>query len=204
MIATQPTRQTRLLLDWSERIVIVGLFVWLGYRFYSTLDENPSNLFFLISEGAVALFVLFRRSTDQISVKPADWASGFVGTMLPMLISPAENGLSTGVVLLIAGVAVSLGAKFSLRRSFGVVAANRGVKRNGLYGAVRHPMYLGYFLTYAGVLMLNPSLYNAALLAIWAVFQIARIVAEERILFQDPAYQAHAETVRFRLVPFVY
>jgi protein-S-isoprenylcysteine O-methyltransferase Ste14 len=52
--------------------------------------------------------------------------------------------------------------------------------------------------------MLNPSVLNAGLLAVWTVLQIARIRAEEFILMQDADYQAHAERVRFRLVPFVY
>lgn len=204
MTPTSPSRETRLFLDLSERIVIVLLFVWLCSRFLGSLDETPFNLFFLISEGIVALFVLFRRRTDEISIKPFDWAVGVVGTMLPLLIVPSGNGWSTGVVFLIAGLAISLGAKISLRRSFGVVAANRGVKCDGLYGAVRHPMYLGYFLSYAGVLMLNPSIINAVLLTLWTACQIARIIAEEQVLLQDAAYQAHAQKVRFRLIPFVY
>ncbi|MBU2587910.1 MAG: isoprenylcysteine carboxylmethyltransferase family protein [Alphaproteobacteria bacterium] len=204
MTATIPSRETRLLLDLSERIAIVLLFVWLCSRFYASLDETPFNLFFLVSEGIVALFVLFRRATENISIKPFDWAVGVIGTMLPMLISPSGNGWPIGVVFLIAGLGISLGAKISLRRSFGVVAANRGVKCDGLYGAVRHPMYLGYFLTYAGVLMLNPSVFNAALLTLWAACQIARIIAEERVLLQDATYQAHARKVRFRLIPYVY
>lgn len=192
------------MLDWFERVVIVLLFAWLGLRIYGSLDETPFNLFFLISEGAVALFVLLRRPTDQISVKPFDWAVGFAGTMLPMLLIPSGNGWSGGAVLLIAGVAIALGAKFSLRRSFGIVAANRGIKSNGLYGAVRHPMYLGYFLANVGMLTLNPSFVNAGLLFLWAACQVARIKAEEGILMQDVAYQDHAKKVRFRLLPFVY
>lgn len=204
MISKILTRKSRLALDWSERIILVILFAWLCFRFYGSLDETPFNLFYLISEGAVALFVLFRRSTDVISIKPYDWAVGVVGTMLPMLVTPSGGGWSSGVVFLFTGLIISLGAKFTLRRSFGVVAANRGIKCDGLYGAVRHPMYLGYFLTYAGVLMLNPSIFNLLILSLWTACQIARIIAEERVLLQDATYQAHAKKVRFRLVPFVY
>lgn len=192
------------MLDWFERITLLALFAWLCTRFYQSLDETPLNLFYLFAEGSVALFVLFRRTTDQVSTRPYDWTVGFVGTMLPMLVIPSGHGWSGGVIFLIAGLFISLGAKLSLRRSFGVVAANRGVKRTGLYAAVRHPMYLGYFLTYAGILMLNPSLFNLGILSLWAVLQIARIVAEEKVLFEDAAYRDHAAKVRFRLVPFVY
>jgi protein-S-isoprenylcysteine O-methyltransferase Ste14 len=204
MTSTDRSRKMRLLLDGIERVTIAALFAWLCYRFFGSLDETPFNLVFLIGEGVVAVFVLLRRPTDQISVKPFDWVVGIVGTMLPMLLVPSGNGWSGGAVCLIAGVALALGAKFSLRRSFGVVAANRGIKSDGLYGAVRHPMYTGYFLANAGVLMLNPSILNASLLAIWTACQVARIHAEEWVLLQDPAYRVHAEKVRFRLLPFVY
>lgn len=204
MILTSATRKPLLLLDCFERVILVLLFAWLCFRFYDSLEDTPFNLFYLISEGAVALFVLFRRSTDQISVKPFDWAVGVVGTMLPMLVIPSGSGWSIGAIFLIFGLVISLGAKVTLRRSFGVVAANRGIKCNGLYGAVRHPMYLGYFLSYMGVLMLNPSIYNLTLLSLWMAFQVARIIAEERVLLQDVTYQAHIKKVRYRLVPFVY
>ncbi len=204
MISTDRSRRTRLLLDGFERIAITLLFAWLCYRFYGSLGETPFNLFFLVSEGAVAIFVLLRRATDQISVKPFDWAVGIGGTMLPMLLVPTGHGWPGGAACLIVGVVIALGAKVSLGRSFGVVAANRGIKSDRLYGAVRHPMYLGYFLANAGVLMLNPSIFNAALLSLWTACQIARIRAEEHVLLQDATYRAHADKVRFRLLPFVY
>jgi protein-S-isoprenylcysteine O-methyltransferase Ste14 len=197
-------QRPRLILDRLEKIAVVALFAWLCLRFAGDLKEEPANLIFLVSEGAVALMVLLRRATDQISLNPVDWIIGVGGTLLPMLVSPSDGGWSGGVGLLAGGLMISLVAKLTLGRSFGVVAANRGVKRSGVYGAVRHPMYLGYFLTYAGVLLLNPSLWNSVLLLTWAALQIARIEAEERILMLDPAYQDHAGRVRFRLVPFVY
>lgn len=198
------SRKLRIGLDLLERVVIATLFLWLTYRVFHSLGETPFNLLFLVSEGAVALFVLFRRSTDQISVRPLDWATALIGTMLPMMIVTTGGGWAGGVVFMLAGLVLSLGAKFSLRRSFGVVAANRGIKTGGMYAAVRHPMYLGYFLVNAGALMVNPSWINVALLGAWAVCQIIRIHAEERILFGDQSYREHARKVRFRVLPFVY
>ena len=198
------TSTSRFLLDGFERVVLVILFIWLCARFADTVAEHPSNLLFLASEAMVALMIVFRRSTDQISVRTTDWVTGFGGTLLPLLVQPASGGHSAAVGLLMLGLVVSVGAKLSLRRSFGLVAANRGVKRTGLYATVRHPMYLGYFLTYAGFLILNPSIVNAALLTGWAMLQILRIDAEERMLLRDPEYQEHARHVRFRLLPYVY
>jgi protein-S-isoprenylcysteine O-methyltransferase Ste14 len=41
-------------------------------------------------------------------------------------------------------------------------------------------------------------------LLIWAVIQIARIQAEERVLATDPAYCAYQRVVRHRLIPGVW
>jgi protein-S-isoprenylcysteine O-methyltransferase Ste14 len=194
----------RRLLDLLEKSLALVFFVWLCVRFGAALEAKPQNFILLISEGIIVAMLIFRRATDQISIRISDWVAGVAGTLLPMLISPAPGGTSMGAALMVLGLILSVGAKLSLRRSFGVVAANRGIKRSGLYAAVRHPMYLGHVLTYAGAFGLNPSWGNAGILCVWAVFQIVRIHAEERILMQDPDYQAHAQIVRYRLVPFIY
>ena len=197
-------QRMRLFFDGLERVVITTLFAWLTWRIAGSLSTNAWNLIFLLGEGAVAVMVLLRRSTEQISLKPQDWLIGFAGTSLPMLLIPTDQGIASGVIFLLVGVLLALVAKLSLRRSFGIVAANRGVKASGIYRAVRHPMYLGYFIAYVGTFMLNPSLFNLGLLTLWAGCQIYRIHAEERILMQDPAYQALALQTRYRLLPFVY
>ena len=97
-----------------------------------------------------------------------------------------------------------MSAKLSLNRSFGIVAANRGVKTGGPYAYVRHPMYLGYFLSQAAILIMNFSAWNILVLSIWATSQVLRIHAEERVLLRDPSYSAHATRVPYRLVPWIY
>lgn len=194
----------RLLLDAIERVAVAGLYAFLLYRFAGSLAERPANILVLISEGLIAAMILLRRPTTDISLKPMDWLVGVLGTALPMLFLPTGEGWGGAAVLMAAGLGISLGAKLSLRRSFGVVAANRGVKRTGLYAAVRHPMYLGYLLTYVGTVLLNPSWWNLGLVVVWFAFEVARIHAEERVLMRDAAYQAHAASVRFRLVPGVW
>ncbi|OLD99071.1 MAG: hypothetical protein AUG91_07570 [Actinobacteria bacterium 13_1_20CM_4_69_9] len=92
----------------------------------------------------------------------------------------------------------------TLGRSFGLVAANRGVKTDGIYGLIRHPAYTGYLIAYLGYVAENPSLPNITLLAVSTAFQLVRIGEEERVLRGDERYRAYARRVRFRLVPYVY
>ena len=72
---------------------------------------------------------------------------GFAGTLLTLMVVGSDGAaLPYGGMLMFLGFGIAVSAKLSLCRSFGVVAGNRGVRTGGLYGLVRHPMYLGYFL----------------------------------------------------------
>ncbi len=207
MTAAAAPMNLRRTLDRLERAVVGSLYLFLVYRFAGAVAETPLNTIYLVTEGVVMLMVLCRRSTDQISVSPKDWSVAFAGTFLSMAILPGhpiEALQPTAGLLLLIGTGVSLLAKLQLRRSFGLVAANRGVKTTGVYGLVRHPMYLGYFFVQAGVLMLNYSSWNLVVVAAWAALQILRIDAEERVLALDAAYAEHMKRARYRLLPGLY
>lgn len=195
----------RQLADRLERFVLIGLLSLLAYRLVPDLADKPFNLLYLVSETMVIIMVTFRRTANQISRRSADWVIGFAGTLLPLMVVRSDGaGLAYGSMLLVLGFVIHVGAKLSLRRSFGVIAANRGVRTGGLYAVVRHPMYLGYFITYLGFLLTNPVLWNVVVYAVWMACQLFRVRAEERVLFTDTAYVAFARRVPYRLVPFVY
>jgi protein-S-isoprenylcysteine O-methyltransferase Ste14 len=95
-------------------------------------------------------------------------------------------------------------AKVFLGRSFGIVAADRGIVVMGPYRIVRHPIYLGYFVTHIGFLLANWSARNIALYISIYFFKISRILAEERILREDESYRADCQRVRYRVIPFIF
>jgi protein-S-isoprenylcysteine O-methyltransferase Ste14 len=202
--------RTGLTLDFVEKAVLTVFFTFFATRMLHAFLESGAviNLLYLVNEAALVVFVLARRSTRAISKSPMDWFVGFAGTCLPLFLVPASGTALLPPVatstLLLAGLAIHLWAKFTLRRSFGVVAANRGVKTGGPYRLVRHPMYAGYMLTQVSFLLAGPHLLNVALIAAAWGLQIARILAEERVLAEDPVYRAMMTTVRWRLVPGVF
>ena len=51
------------------------------------------------------------------------------------------------VSVMVSGLVLHLYGKVCLARSFGLVAANRGVQRLGPYRVIRHPIYAGYVIT---------------------------------------------------------
>jgi protein-S-isoprenylcysteine O-methyltransferase Ste14 len=85
--------------------------------------------------------------------------------------------------------------------------ADRGqvVVTEGLYRYVRHPMYLGVILAFAGMPLLLASwwaLIPAVLIVALFVYRTAR---EDRMLMAGlPGYQEYAEQVRYRLLPGIW
>ncbi len=194
--------------DRAEQIVVLLLYAALADRLWpdQTSWLTISYLLILLSEGAPILFMIIRRPARELSLRPADWAVAAAGTYLPLMIAKGGPAISLefGVILLVLGMLVHIGAKLSLNLSFGLVAANRGVKTNGLYRIVRHPMYAGYMICHLGFLLTQPSVYNLGVYLLTWTFLGLRIAAEERVLLQDEKYREMATRVRYRLIPGVY
>jgi protein-S-isoprenylcysteine O-methyltransferase Ste14 len=194
--------------DRIEQVVVAVLWAWLVYRAWppAFAAEYGSSVVLLISEGVVLLFLLLRRPTERISLKPWDWLIAAAGSFVPLLVTTNAPAFAPafGTPLMLAGLVMHLGAKLSLNVSFGLVAANRGVKRRGFYRLVRHPMYAGYILGHVGFLLVRPTWWNAGLYCTQLALLILRIQAEERVLRADPSYRTFAEQVRYRLLPGVY
>jgi protein-S-isoprenylcysteine O-methyltransferase Ste14 len=193
-------------LDRAEQVAIVVLWSWFAWRVFHS--ENPFAPLALLSETAVLVFVLIRRSTEAISQRLGDWLLAVTATLAPLLILPAGDTLAAlvpiGLALVLVGNIVQAWAKLVLRRSFGIAPANRGIKISGPYNVVRHPMYAGYLLVHIGILMLMPAAINLVIYAIGWWAQILRLLAEERLLGEDEAYQGYSAKVRWRLVPGLF
>ncbi len=191
-------------LDRIEQVLIVTLFLWLTWRMWES--GNPLAPLLLLSELTVVVIVMFRRPTEAISMDIRDWLLAIGATCFPMLVMPnAELGyVQAAVAFMVVGNMWQIGAKLFLRRSFGVAPANRGVRSDGPYKLMRHPIYAGYLLVHIGALLMMPSLWNLAVYAVAWALQIARLLREEAFLSQDPAYVAYCGQVKHRLIPGLY
>ena len=193
-------------LDRFEQVLVLLLYSVLTYRVFHS--DNPFRYLLLASESAVVIFVLIRRPTEALSVVFGEWMLAFTATAATLLVVPVPNQLPAlvplGVTLFALGALFQISAKIALNRSFGIAPANRGIKRSGPYRYVRHPMYAGYFINNVGLLMLMLSFANVAVYAIAWTAQVMRVLAEERLLSQDPAYRAYIEDVRWRVIPGVF
>ena len=200
--------QQKRVLDLVEQVTVIILYLWMIVRLWPSDSSLASwyPLLILPSEGIVLFFLLIRNRTAQISTNLWDWAIAAVGTVAVLLID--KGGVTVfgalGPYLMALGLVIQVGAKLSLSTSFGLIAANRGLKSGGLYKFVRHPMYAGYIVSHIGFLLVAPNWWNAIVYALaWSVM-IARIYAEERVLSEDPNYNIYKASVRYRLMPRVF
>lgn len=192
-----------------SRVLPASYFSLTCIAFWNSFLETGkwTSLFWMVSEGAVVFLLVIRRPSHSISRSPMDWIAGVAGSFLVLLVRPSGAMLApdaAGFALQLSGTAFQLYGKAALGRSFGIVAANRGVVVKGPYRFVRHPIYLGYLITHAGFLLSNWSLWNLAIYVAAYVFQVARIFAEERILMVDGKYSEYLQSVRYRMIPGVF
>lgn len=203
-----PTRY--IVLDLAERAIILAMFanfvVTMVGRQGASLNAVVALL--VLSETLPVALIFMRGPSASMSVKPLDWVFGIAGSCIPFLAMSPQSLTpflpQVGAMLIIVGLACQIAAKLALGRSFGLVAANRGVKTVGPYRYVRHPMYAGYSIGHVGFLVAYPSWYNAMLYGAVLLFQILRMNCEERILANDESYREMSSVVRYRLVPGVY
>lgn len=192
--------------DILERSFLFLLLGWFLVRLVPSLEAEPYNVLVLFSEAFTVCLVLMRKPGPMATTVYA-WAVAIVGTCAAMLVTPGGHAVisvSLGATLMLCGLILSVAAKLYLNRSFGIVPANRGVKSSGPYRLVRHPMYLGYFVTHLGFVLLHLSLWNVVVyLTCWFAL-VLRIRSEEQFLSKDERYQVYAAGVRYRLMPGLY
>lgn len=195
-----------LLKAFSNAIVLLffGLLILASYQSFRHTGSAWSIGIVLVNALFVTLF-LARREAKSISTAPLAWCLSFGGTLLPLWMRPDSatfTGLSiAGDALQAAGLALIVVALLSLRRSFGIVPANRGIKVDGLYRFVRHPLYAGELVFLLGYAAWNPSAWNIALWLMELGLQTSRARFEESFLALDPVYSQYRTRVRYRFIP---
>jgi protein-S-isoprenylcysteine O-methyltransferase Ste14 len=183
---------------------VLFLFVIGVVHQYLQDTSRISLVFFLFAELLTVGLALFSRVPRERDWNPISLIVTLVATyyFVAFRIEPGMRLVSEtwASTLLMVGVFTQVYAKWSLRRSFGLLPANRGVVVLGPYRVIRHPMYLGYFLSDVGFLVANFGLRNVIIVLIQWTVQIVRILREERFLSKDDTYRQYMGRVRYRLI----
>lgn len=196
----------------SQRIALVAMFVRtdpsvlpasLAFR---TISEIMTLVFFAVTIVMFTVRYVPRRGNPGIYPRIA----AVVGTFLSfgfVLLPPQELSYPfylASLFLLIAGTVFAIYAMLVLGRSISLMPEARRLVTKGPYAVIRHPLYLGEMVAFAGIALQHLSPWALLLLCLACAFQLQRMKYEERVLSQSfPEYGDYmARTAR--LLPGVY
>lgn len=85
------------------------------------------------------------------------------------------------------------------------VEAGQTVADTGLYGIVRHPMYMVTILLFLMMPIVLGSWYTVIVMAFYPAIIIVRLKDEEDLLTRElPGYAEYKQKVKYRLIPFIW
>jgi protein-S-isoprenylcysteine O-methyltransferase Ste14 len=213
-------------LDWAGRLLGAGFFCYLTVdqvKALSQLLAQPTTgvVFALpvLSRAAVVAFlvltgVCFLVRSPPVARTPSLVARGVALAAVLLLVvalrrfpparlSVAEQMAATSLIA--AGNVLSVVALMTLGRSFSILPQARRLVTRGLYGFVRHPLYLAYEMSVLGSLWFYRAPAMVPLYLLHLGLQLWRIAEEERLLLRVfPEYEDYRRRTRWRLLPGVY
>jgi protein-S-isoprenylcysteine O-methyltransferase Ste14 len=186
--------------------VFAGYLLLPNLRFFLE-TRQPFSLVFAVQQAWVGVVFLVRRDPRTVSRRPFDWLVAYAAWFISFLVRPGISQPASvaafGLAVQLAGLALWVWAFATLSRSYGIVAANRGLVTKGPYALVRHPLYAAYMVGGTGYLIQSPSIRNLLVDCSAVALQIVRITIEEHHL-ASPEYTLYGDRVRWRLLPRIW
>jgi len=120
---------------------------------------------------------------------------------LPGWVSPA----AAAVMLMAYGIfAEVLRENTYLSRTVGVEAGQKLID-TGLYGIVRHPMYMATVFLFLSIPLVLGSLISFAVFLLYPILIAVRIRGEEAVLERElEGYAAYKKRVKYRVLPLIW
>ena len=178
---------------------------WAGLGLFRAVDRPFGVRLALAALNLLVGFLFFARKSPL--------ASGGAGAILAAMPSMVLGAIAVrfadahwpaaAQVVFGLGAALACVSLATLGRSFAFLPSRRALVVRGPYRWIRHPAYVSELLMLVGCAWAAP-LPGAPLAVLVAVTLTWRIRAEEQLLAADPAWQAYASRVRWRLLPFLY
>ena len=207
-------------------VVAIALLLFLpaGTVFYPHAWLFMAVLFIPVIIMGVVLFIkapalLEKRLSEKESEGTQKWVVALSGLMfIAAFVIPALEfrffgaSVPTWCVILSAVVFLLGYAMFAevmrenayLSRTVEVQDGQKVVS-TGLYGIVRHPMYLATLLMFIPMPLILGSFRGLIPIAAYPVIIIVRIINEEKVLSKGlRGYDEYKKKVKYRLIPFIF
>ena len=177
------------------------------WQFMCTLAARISLLVFL------GLLIFFHSIRSRPINKAVGWepkVSALLGLTLGNVLllldrsTPSPMLDIASAALLLAGNYLCVVVLLHLGRSISIMAEARKLVTSGPYRVIRHPLYLAEQVAIVGIFLQFMSWQAALVLVVHFIFQIRRMLNEERILTESfPEYLTYASRTA-RLIPGVW
>jgi protein-S-isoprenylcysteine O-methyltransferase Ste14 len=120
-------------------------------------------------------------------------------------VPPALSLIGDALVVIGLGIAILTVKQNNFAAANIAVEENQPVISTGLYAVVRHPMYLGATILFAGIPLALDSCWGLAVLVPVVLVFAVRIADEEKLLTRElSGYSQYAAKVRYHLVPYIW
>ncbi|KTD69249.1 Isoprenylcysteine carboxyl methyltransferase (ICMT) family protein [Legionella steelei] len=147
----------------------------------------------------IIIFILYILCIALVVLSPLDVRFGW--SLVPWYVSIIGDALvafSFYIFYLVSKVNTYAAANIRVEEGQQVIMT-------GLYGCVRHPMYLGAMFLFIGTPLALGSWWTLLLAPAFLALLVARILNEEKILVRDlPGYTEYQKKVTTRLLPFIW
>ena len=174
---------------------IIGVFLFAVFavvRLNQALQGSVIAALLALQSG-IAVWLFFQRNASKRDSSAKIQALAWASALLPIAFSPSIPKAAWLSFLPIPGLLLALWAMVSLRRSFSIAPADRGLVWRGAYRLIRHPMYAGEILSLAGVLVSAFSLWNITIFILFIASVVWRIYEEESLIRDYEIYQSEIE-----------
>ncbi len=209
-VPSQARKLWQLAGHWGGNVILALLWGKFALNAYHRWAQTRSLILLglVLYNTLLVTVTIARRPSISTSTQIKDWLAAVLTVAISLVLRPEEwphpFGQVAGSLLQGAGLMIMTVALMTLGRSFGVVAANRGIKRSGPYSWVRHPLYAGELVFFTGFLLTNFSPYNLIAWAGVLYGLVMRSWVEEDLLCQDPGYQAYMKAVPYSFFPRLF
>ena len=182
-------------------------FVYMTWYRLAREGIDLPRVAFVVNFALLFVTMAARRPRVRGTPEPLYWLTAFVAIYWSLVtLGFMENGVRLAPIVVTHGLAlvsllIAVGARVSLGRNVGFVPAGRDIVTSWAYALVRHPIYAGVFLSYAGIVLRNFTALNALIVVIGVGLFIVKTFMEEDFLSEDPTYARYMKRVRYRWIP---